>query len=151
MKCQEVMTPNPACCTPQDNAARIATLMKDENVGSIPVCEDDNSRRLVGIVTDRDLAIKVVAEGREPEGTRAEQVMSRRPVTCGAADDLDSAIQAMEQHQIRRILVVDRDGRLTGIIAQADVAMRNDDPTQTAEVVKHISEPARIRRQTMRV
>lgn len=151
MKCQEVMTADPACCTPQDNAARIATLMRDENVGSIPVCEDGRSRKVIGIVTDRDLALKVVAEGREPEATRAEQVMSRKPVTCRIEDDLDRAIEAMEQHQIRRILVVDNQGGLRGIIAQADVAIRNDDPEQTAEAVKQISEPAPARRQTMRV
>lgn len=144
MKCQDVMTANPACCTPNDNVARIATLMKDENVGSIPVCEDGQSKRLIGIVTDRDLALKVVAECREAEGTRVEQVMTRRPVTCAATDDLDKAIQAMEQHQIRRILVVDADGRLKGIIAQADVAMRNDDARQTADAVRHISEPVRV-------
>jgi CBS domain-containing protein len=145
MKCQEVMTANPACCTPGDTAARIASLMKEENVGSIPVCEDGHSRRVVGIVTDRDLALKVVAEGRAPEGTPAEQVMTRRPITCGVEDELDDAIEAMEQHQIRRILVVDREGRLKGIIAQADVAIRNDDPEQTAEAVRHISEPGRRR------
>ena len=144
MKCQEVMTTNPACCTPGDNVARIATLMKDEDVGSIPVCEDSRSKKLVGIVTDRDLALKVVAEGRPAEGTRAEQVMTRRPVTCATNDDLDEAIQAMEQHQIRRILVVDNEGRLKGIIAQADIAMRNDDPRQTADAVRHISEPVRV-------
>jgi CBS domain-containing protein len=144
MKCQEVMTANPACCTPGDNVARIAELMKDEDVGSIPVCEDSRSKKVIGIVTDRDLAIKVVAECREPEATRVEQVMTRRPVTCSVNDDLDDAIQAMEQHQIRRILVVDGEGRLKGIIAQADVAMRNDDPRQTADAVRHISEPVRV-------
>jgi CBS domain-containing protein len=114
--------------------------MKSENIGSIPVIENEQTRRLVGIVTDRDLALKIVAEGLDAKSTKVEAVMTRQVVSCLAEDDLQKALDAMAEHQLRRILVVDNDKKILGIIAQADVATRVDQPEKTAEMVKEISQ-----------
>jgi CBS domain-containing protein len=113
--------------------------MKTENVGSVPICEDRHGKRLLGIVTDRDLALQVVAENRDASRTKVQDVMTREPLTCRADDDLQIALDAMEKHQVRRIPVVDDDQRLIGMISQADVAVRSDQPEKTAEVVEEIS------------
>ena len=138
-KCNEVMTKNPVCCLPNDSVAKAAELMKSGNIGSIPVIEDEQTQKLVGIVTDRDPALKIVAEGRDAKSTSVEAVMTRKVVTCLASDDLQKALDAMAEHQLRRIPVVDNDNKILGIIAQADVATRVDQPEKTAEMVKEIS------------
>jgi CBS domain-containing protein len=137
--CGEVMTKDPACCPPTDTAARAAELMKSGNVGSIPVIANEQTRQLVGIVTDRDLALKIVAGALDAKLTKVEAVMTRTVVTCLADDDLQKALDAMTQHQLRRIPVVDRENKVVGIIAQADVATRVDQPEKTAEMLKGIS------------
>jgi CBS domain-containing protein len=142
MTCSDVMTKDPACCVPTDSASRVAKIMKTENVGSIPVCESRQSRRLIGIVTDRDLALHVVAEGRDATGTLVQDVMSKEPISCSPQDNLQMALDAMQSHQVRRIPVVDRGGQLIGIIAQADIATRYDDPKKTAETLEEISRPS---------
>jgi len=139
-KCNEVMTKNPVCCLPIDTAAKAAQLMKRDNIGSIPVIENEHSKRLVGIVTDRDLALKIVAEGLDAKSTKVDAVMTRKVVTCRTDDDLQKAIDAMAFHQLRRVPVVDNDNKIVGIIAQADVATRVDQPGKTAEMVKDISQ-----------
>jgi len=139
-KCNEVMTKNPVCCVPNDSAAQAAQLMKSEDVGSIPVIENEQTQKLVGIVTDRDLALKVVAEGRDPKTTKVDAVMTHNVVTCRADDDLQKALDAMANHQLRRIPVVNNDNKIVGIIAQADVATRADQPEKTAEMVMEISQ-----------
>ena len=139
-KCNEVMTKNPVCCLPNDSAAKAAELMKRENIGSILVIENEHTQKLVGIVTDRDLALKIVAEGRDAKSTKVEAVMTHKVVTCHADDDLQKALDAMAEHQLRRIPVVNNDNKIVGIIAQADVATRVDQPEKTAEMVKEISQ-----------
>jgi CBS domain-containing protein len=134
------MTKNPVCCLPDDMAAEAAKLMKSGNIGSVPVIEDKQTRKLVGIVTDRDLALKIVAEQRDAKSTRVGAVMTGKVVTCRAEDDVQMALDAMAEHQLRRIPVVDNDNRILGIIAQADVATRVDQPEKTAEMVKEISQ-----------
>ncbi len=138
--CNEVMTDNPVCCLPSDSVAKAAGLMKSENIGSIPVIESERSQTLVGIVTDRDLALTIVAEGRDAKSTPVEAVMTRKVVTCLADDDLQKALSAMTENQLRRIPVVDNDHKIVGIIAQADVATRVDEPEKTGEMVKEISQ-----------
>jgi len=138
-KCNELMTKDPVCCLPDTTVADAARLMKRENIGPIPVIENEQTRKLVGIVTDRDLALKIVAEARDPTSTRVEDVMTRKVVTCRAEDDLQKALDAMSEHQLRRIPVVDNDNRILGIISQADVATRVNQPEKTAAVVKEIS------------
>ena len=139
-KCNEVMTNNPVCCLPSDSVAKAAGLMKSKDIGSIPVIENEQTKKLVGMVTDRDLALKVVAEGRDPKTTKVEAVMTHNVVTCRADDDLQKALDAMADHQLRRIPVVNNDNKIVGIIAQADVATRVDQPEKTAEMVKEISQ-----------
>lgn len=138
--CSEVMTKNPVCCLPGDPVAKVAQLMKSTDVGSVPIVEDERSKRLVGIVTDRDLVVKMVAEGRDAGTATAEEVMSRGIVTCRAQDDVEAALDAMSGNQLRRIPVVDDDGKIVGIIAQADVATRVNRSDATAAIVKEISQ-----------
>jgi CBS domain-containing protein len=137
--CNEVMTKNPVCCLPDDTVFKVAQSMKLENIGSIPVIENDQTRKLVGIVTDRDLALKVVANRRDAKSTKVEAVMTSKVVTCLADDDLQKALDAMSEHQLRRIPVVDNENKIVGIIAQADVATRVNQPEKTAAMVKGIS------------
>ena len=139
-KCSEVMTKKPVCCVPNDLVTKAAELMKSGHVGSIPVIENEQTQKLVGIVTDRDLALKVMADGLDVKSTKVESVMAHKVVTCGPEDDLQKAVDAMSKHQLRRIPVVDSDGKVLGIIAQADVAMHFDHPKKTAEMVKEISQ-----------
>jgi CBS domain-containing protein len=139
-KCNEVMTKDPVCCLPDDMVTKIAQLMLSENIGSIPVIENEQTKKLVGIVTDRDLALKIVAKGQDAESTKVESVMTRHIVTCRAEDDLQKAIDAMAENQLRRIPVVDNDDKIVGIIAQADVATRVNLPEKTAAMVKEISQ-----------
>jgi CBS domain-containing protein len=139
-KCNEVMTKNPVYCLPDDMVAKVAQLMQSENIGSIPVIENEQTQKLVGIVTDRDLALKIVAKGRDANSTKVEAVMTHKVVTCRAGDDLQIALDAMAEHQLRRIPIVDNDNKIVGIIAQADVATRVNQPEKTATMVKEISQ-----------
>jgi CBS domain-containing protein len=140
-KCSDVMTEEVVYSVPGDLVTRVAQLMKTEDIGPVLIVDNEESRKLVGIVTDRDLALKVVADGRDPNTTTVEDVMTRKLITCRADDDVESALKAMAQYQLRRIPVVDDNMTLIGIISQADVATRVGEPEKTAEVVKEISEP----------
>lgn len=141
MTCSQLMTSDPACCMLDDSVVSAAMLMKIHNIGSVPVVSDRSRMTLAGIVTDRDLTLRVVAEQRDYYRTKISEVMSKDLVTCRASDDYDEVIEAMAKRQIRRVPVVDDDGRLVGIISQADVA-RSVEPREVAEVVEQISEPA---------
>jgi CBS domain-containing protein len=138
--CADVMTKDPVCALPEDSVRKVAEVMRSQDIGPVPIVDSLDRRLLVGIVTDRDLALKVVAEGRDPETTRVGDVMTGDLVSCREDDDVSKALNAMSNMQLRRIPVVDRDGRIVGIIAQADVATRLDEPEKTGEVVKDISE-----------
>lgn len=142
MKCKEVMTVNPSCCQVTDTVHRAAQLMKSEDVGPIPILEDMESRRLAGVVTDRDIVLKLVAKDLNPNTTPVSEIMTTEVVTCRVNDDAHQAVHLMEEHQVRRILIVNDSGQLAGIISQADVATRMKEPGQTAEVVKEISQAA---------
>ena len=139
-KCNEVMTKNPVCCRPDDVVTKVAQLMQSENIGSIPVIENERTQKLVGIVTDRDLVLKIIAKGHDVKSTKVGAVMTRQVVTCRAGDDLQVALDTMAEHQLRRIPIVDNDDRIIGIIAQADVATRVNLPEETATMVKEISQ-----------
>jgi CBS domain-containing protein len=138
-KCKNVMTKETIWCLPSDTVTKAANLMKSGNIGSIIVIENEQTQKLAGIVTDRDLALKVVAEGLNAKSTKVESVMTSKMVTCLADDDLQKVLDAMAEHQLRRIPVVDDDHKVVGIIAQADVAMHYDHPKKTAAMVKEIS------------
>jgi CBS domain-containing protein len=139
-KCSDIMTEDVVYCLPNDPVSKVAQLMKKEDIGPVLIVDNERDKTLVGIVTDRDLALKVVGEGRDPQDTKVEEVMTRKLVTCRADDDVESAMSAMAQYQLRRIPVVRDNMKLVGIISQADVATRVDEPEKTAEVVKEISQ-----------
>jgi CBS domain-containing protein len=145
-KCGDVMTREPACCEPGDSIQRAAQLMKTEDVGSLPVVESGASRTLVGIITDRDIAVKVVAEGRPAQTASVRDAMTQNPVTVREDDDVNRALSAMADRKVRRIPVVDADGRLCGIIAQADIATRLHQDKTTGDLVEAISEPQTVRK-----
>lgn len=141
MRVRDVMTKDPACVTRGSTIREAAQVMQRENVGVVPVIEEQGSKRLVGVVTDRDIAIRVVAEGRDG-GTRVSEVMSsNRITTCKADDDVSEAMQAMSEEQLRRIPIVDDGGLLVGIVAQADIVRKGQDKAQAERVVRDISEP----------
>ena len=134
---KEIMTKDPITVQLDDSARKAAGLMKDNHIGPIPVL--DQECKLIGMVTDRDLAIKVVAEGR-PVDTKVGDVMSRDLFTCGPNDNVKDAIKMMESHQVRRVPIVDDQGHLLGIVAQADLATRTEKPERVAKVVESISQ-----------
>ena len=133
---REVMTSNPSSIEPSSPIAEAARIMKQEDAGVVPVTENG---RLSGMVTDRDIAIRVVAEGKDPQSTTVREVASTDLVTVDPEQDLDEALRLMAQHQVRRLPVVEEDGRLVGVLAQADIAREGDDK-QTGQVVQEISE-----------
>ena len=135
-KIKELMTVKPRTVKQGDSIVDAAKLMKGEDTGVAPIVDGD---RLVGVITDRDIAIRVVAEGRDPQSTKVEDIASQNLVTIDPQQDLDEALRLMAQHQVRRLPVVEEDGKLVGIIAQADVA-RHADAERTGEVVEEISE-----------
>jgi CBS domain-containing protein len=132
---RDVMTGNPTTCEPSSTVVDCAKVMAREDVGPIPVVEGG---RLVGLVTDRDIVVRAVAEGRDVQSTTVGDIASKDLVTVTPDEDLDRALQLMAQHQVRRIPVVDGD-RVVGIVAQADVA-RAADEEKTGEVVQQISQ-----------
>jgi CBS domain-containing protein len=141
MKINEVMSPNPVCCLPSDSARGVARMMCDQNVGSIPVVMDQESHRLVGMITDRDLCCSVIADGLDPKVTAIEKFMTLNPVTCRDAENIENCERLMQEHQIRRIPIVDRDERVIGIVAQADLALK-EMPDRVSKTVAEISKSA---------
>ena len=135
MKVRDAMTRDPRTVDSAVTVVEVARLMRDEDVGLIPIVESD---RVVGAVTDRDIAVRVVAEGRSAEDMKVADVASRELVTVDPEQDLDEALRLMAKHQVRRLPVVEEDGKLIGIVAQADIAMHAD-PSQTGEVLEKIS------------
>ena len=124
MKCRDVMSEDPIYCLPDDNAGQAARLMRRERVGSIPVVTDERKKEVIGIITDRDLAFKVVGESRDAIRTQVYEVMTRAVIACRDDDDVITAELAMEEHQIRRVPVVDYSGRIVGMISADDVSGR---------------------------
>ena len=142
-KCRDVMTKDPVCCLASDAVSVAAQLMREHDIGVLPVVSDASAKVLVGIVTDRDLALRVVAGERDPRHCEVEDIMSRPVVTCSPDDDYRKALDLMEQYRVRRIPQIDISGRVVGLISQADVALRVHDEAKTAEVVTEISRPRR--------
>jgi len=140
MKVRDLMTKKPACATPDMGLSQIAKLMADFNVGSIPVVEDQESRKLVGVVTDRDIATRAVAREKNPLQMKARDIMTTSVVTVRQDDDLEAVAGLMEKNKVRRLPVVDENGNVSGMVAQADIALKASDET-TAEVVQAISQP----------
>jgi CBS domain-containing protein len=136
------MTPDPAWCTPDTSAGEAAVLMRDHDCGSIPVVESRQSKRLVGTVTDRDLAVRGLAAGNGPD-TQVRELMTPSPVTCGPDDEVEIVREVMVARLVRRVPVVDTDGQLVGIVAQADIAREEGAASdqEVGRIVEAISEP----------
>jgi CBS domain-containing protein len=134
---KDVMTSNPRTVEADAQVVEAARIMRDEDTGIVPVVE---SGRLTGTVTDRDIVVRLIAEGRDAQSASVRDVASTDLVTVDPQQDLDEALRLMAQHQVRRLPVVEEDGRLVGIIAQADVARQSDD-RQTGDLVEDISRP----------
>ena len=118
-KVHEVMTDRPRAVTPETTVSEAAQLMKSDDIGSLPILEGE---QLTGMVTDRDIVIRAIAEGKDPRGMPVREVASRELVTVHAEDDLSDALKLMAREQVRRLPVVDENNRLVGILAQADIA-----------------------------
>jgi CBS domain-containing protein len=132
---KEVMTSNPATVESGASVVEAAGLMRDENTGIVPVVENG---LLVGTVTDRDIVVRLIAEGRDPQSVAAREIASTDLVTVDPQQDLDEALRLMASYQVRRLPVVEEDGRLVGVVSQADVAREAKD-TQTGQLVEEIS------------
>ena len=133
---RDVMTSDPCTVDADKSVAYAAKMMRDEDVGLAPIVEGD---KLIGTLTDRDIAVRVVAEDKDPNQVTVREVASNQVVTIDPQQDLSEALRIMAKHQVRRLPVVEEDGRLVGVVAQADVARRGDD-TQTGELVQEISQ-----------
>jgi CBS domain-containing protein len=140
MKVKEVMTLDPVCCLPTDSAQKVAAILRDKHIGSLPVIQDQESRKLLGVITDRDLCCLIVADGLDPKHTTIEKFISLDPVTCRDGENLDKCERAMQEHQIRRIPIVDGEGRCIGIVSQADLALK-EKPEKVSKTVAEVSKP----------
>ena len=143
MKAREIMTANPRTVTPDMNLPEVARLMQSEDVGIVPVVDAGGSRQLVGVVTDRDIALRVVGEGRDPNSVRVSDVMSTNVRTCREDDSVDDVMDVMGTEQVRRVPIVDERGSLVGIVAQADVVLQASSDKKAERTVEKISQPSR--------
>jgi len=143
MQLRDVMTQNVEVVKPQTRVSEVAERMKHMDVGSLPVCD---GRRMVGMITDRDITLRVVAEGRDPNATSAEDVMTPNVVYGFEDQRVEEAAEMMAQHQIRRLPIVDRDKRLVGIVSLGDLAVDTSDEEMAGRALEGVSEPARPKR-----
>ena len=136
---RDAMTENPRSIGASASVVEAARLMRDEHIGSLPITDDEE---LVGMITDRDITTRVVAEAADPKMTSVGDVVSRHLISIEPDEDLEEAVQLMASHQVRRLPVVEN-GRLVGIVAQADVALNlRENEQRTGELVEAISEPS---------
>ena len=139
-RAKDIMCNSPQCCSPDDTIQDAAKMMNRCDCGAIPVIEQGEKRKAVGVITDRDIAVRAVAEGKGPD-TSVRECMSSPLAVVGADSSVQECCDIMERSKVRRLMVVDSDGELCGVIAQADIALHLS-KTKTAEVVKEISEPS---------
>jgi len=136
-KVHEFMTERPRCVTPETPVSEAAALMASEDVGSLPILEGE---RLAGVVTDRDIVVRGIAEGKDPRGMPVREIATRDPVSVSPEQSLDEALQLMASHQVRRLPVVDENDRLVGVLAQADVATKTGKEKAVGEMLEGISQ-----------
>jgi CBS domain-containing protein len=141
MRVREVMTRQPICCLSSDTVLAVSKILRDEDIGSMPIVSDSSSRRLEGIITDRDLVCRIVSEGLDPRTTIIESFITRNPVTCRPEQSLESCEKLMQTHRVRRVPVVDKEGRCVGMLSQADVA-RSEQAEKVHKMVAEISRPS---------
>jgi CBS domain-containing protein len=140
MQVKEIMTPDPACCTADTPLQDVARAMIDHDCGEIPVVKGERDRMLIGVVTDRDIVCRLVAQGRNPLEATAEDCMSTPVVAVRESTPLEECARIMEESRIRRVPVVDGGGRCCGIVSQADIA-QHASRRITAELVRDVSQP----------
>lgn len=141
MKIQDIMTRDPSCVTPDATVREAAQVMKREDVGIIPVVDAQNSKKLVGVITDRDIAIRCVADGKDTNTSVRDCMSAVNVATCRENDDVDRAMDAMRSEQVRRIPIVDERGSLVGIVAQADIVRKASNDAKAENTVEQISQP----------
>ena len=139
MKVHEIMTPGVGCTHPTATLLESAQKMRDLNVGPLPVCGDDD--RLAGIITDRDIAVRAVAEGRDPKTTLVRDVMTPGIIHCYEDEDVSDAAHLMEQNQVRRLVVLNRNKRMVGILSLGDLAVDTGDEQLAGHTLEAVSEP----------
>jgi CBS domain-containing protein len=140
-KVKDIMCANPKSCSPHATLHEAAQMMAECDCGAIPVVESDGTHRAIGVITDRDIACRAVAKGLSPE-THVHQVMSSRLSTIGEDDSVEDCCNQMERAQLRRLMVVNGDGELCGVVSQADIALHLSGK-KIAEVVKEVSQPSK--------
>jgi|SRR5215467_12920632 len=138
MKVRDVMSQNPACCAPSDSAQSVARIMRNRNVGAVPVVADHQSRQLIGMITDRDFCCSIVADGLDPKKTTIEKFISANPIACRDGENIEKCERLMQDRQVRRIPVVDSNGSVIGIVSQADLAL-HDRPERVSKTIAEIS------------
>ncbi len=138
MRVSEVMTRGVECVAPDTTLQEAARKMRDLDVGPLPICDKD---RLAGILTDRDIAVRAVAEGRDPKTTKVRDVMTEGVDYCFEDDDAASAARQMRDKQIRRLVVLNRDKRMVGIVSLGDLAVKTGDERLSGKTLEHVSEP----------
>src|SRR5947207_11970376 len=136
------MSQNPACCMPSDSAQTVARIMRDRNVGAVPVIADQQSRLLIGMITDREFCWAVVTDGLDPKKTTIEKFISMNPISCRDGENIEKCERLMQDHQVRRIPVVDNNAGVIGIVSQADLAL-HDRPDRVSKTVAEISKSDR--------
>lgn len=141
MKIHDIMTRDPACVTPDATVREAAQVMKREDVGIVPVVDGRDSKTLVGVITDRDIAVRCVADGKDPSVRVSDCMSSTKLATCRENDDVDRAMDAMRTEQVRRIPIIDERGSLVGIVAQADIVRKTTNDAKAEKTVEQISEP----------
>ena len=141
MKVTEVMTKGPACCTPDSPLEVVAKMMKEHDCGAIPIVGDLSTKLPIGVITDRDIVMRALADGVNPLGLTARDCMTAPAETITEDADVEDCIELLEQRQIRRVLVVDRQGRCSGIVAQADIASHAP-KRKVGELLQQVSLPA---------
>lgn len=142
MKARDIMSKDPMCVTTETALVEAARIMKDENIGVVPVVDSADSRRLVGVLTDRDIAVRAVAEGRDGATTSVGHIMSSDVRTSRPDDAVDDVMELMGREQIRRVPIVDERGALVGIIAQADIVLEARNNRKAEKTVEQISKPS---------
>jgi CBS domain-containing protein len=138
MKAGQIMATNVERAQPDDTLQAAASAMKVHNIGFLPVCDGD---RLLGMVTDRDITVRAVAEGRDPASTRVHEVMTHDFICCGEDDDLTEVGRLMQVRQVRRIAVLDRNNKMVGVLSLSDLAAAGEDPSRIGEVLQAVTEP----------
>jgi CBS domain-containing protein len=141
MKAREIMTKDPEVVTGDDTIQRAAAIMRDRDIGFVPVVDDRSGMHLTGVITDRDIAVRHVAAGHPGDCQVDKEMSAGRLQTVGPDDDIERVMEVMQRAQVRRIAVVEDDNRIVGVIAQADLATGDVDDRKVEETLERISEP----------